>query len=794
MKVFVKTILALLLALPLAAQAPSASLWHFGERSGHMYEGLRALLGTDELVEMGMRFNSMQTDSPRYAPLASELRLSPASAWALADNKGRCLLQGGELPTAEELRKALDDAGIKSQVEILRSFLKRHPYQLDARVELLRLLRGIAEARTRRVLQVDVESERDLIRRGDVEGDYYTYSGALHFDASPFEGKKLEAEQDEKIWGAYAQELRALFSGEDWRALMNYPSPFYTYVPVEVCSQTMVQDYGRHIKIIEDFFKEHGENDGAWQWYAWMRCIAKQGTPKLQPIDVLLEGLPSRPGMRTDMMPMPLSLLILEERETGNWDSLAAKLWSKWPMFRYIEWLESAFFESYASRPRKQGELEVSWRDRIKPLLESLIKTNRIEDAESVIFSTAKSNAGLEIQRRAVELALDCGRKDLNAKWRSLTIQDKLSPSDPNDVESLYFQITPYWSNISLVVINGKQLDSQIWTLFSHSQLIEWNIDHAMLNSGQSELLRQLEGWPKDTTYWALRDKSGTLAHGAGLPSASEIFQVLIDSMIEKSVDVLRRFILEHPENMDAKMRLQYELRRLAEAKTHEKLSGLAKNDATPMLTEDDDRDIWGEFATRFNHLMLTLLEHPLPGMIDMDSFCRSYDFKHSQIMKEAARTLLPNIEASLQRQPSHEGLWQAWSTMSTLEGRRRFKDFRETLLLSPTADPRDFPPSRSLFWLMLNYHDESDWTTIIDLLASPWEARRESVSKLGEWDSKIQYLFEAYLRLGRESEANDLLMYWEPSPAWGTALEAAIGLAEKCGRDALAEKWKKLK
>ena len=250
MKALAKAILALILALPLAAQMPSATLWHFGERAGGMYEGLRALLQTDELVDFAVNCYSVNNASRRYAPLSAELRLRPSSAWALADDRGRCLLQGGELPTAGELRKALDDAGIKSPVAILRDFLKQHPYHLEARIELLHLLRGIAERRTRRVLQVDVESTWELARKQDTEGYYRLFSSAvaLHIPPSLVEAKKLEKGQDEQIWGDYSRELRTLFVDGDWRALLHQPSPNFVDVPFEVCSPMMVQDYGQHIK------------------------------------------------------------------------------------------------------------------------------------------------------------------------------------------------------------------------------------------------------------------------------------------------------------------------------------------------------------------------------------------------------------------------------------------------------------------------------------------------------------------------------------------------------------------
>ena len=138
MSVF-KAIPAILLTMPLAAiyaQSPwvvsrfliygdSGLLLYVGEPGGPLFEGLQALPRADELAELAIRFGTIQTTSPFYAQAARELGLKPDSSWALADDKGRCLLQGSEPPTAAALRSALDAAGVKSPIRILRDFPQR---------------------------------------------------------------------------------------------------------------------------------------------------------------------------------------------------------------------------------------------------------------------------------------------------------------------------------------------------------------------------------------------------------------------------------------------------------------------------------------------------------------------------------------------------------------------------------------------------------------------------------------------------------------------------------------------
>ena len=800
MKTIVKTIFALLLALPLAAQSSSVTLLHIGEGKGQLYEALQALPHEDGLVEMGMHFHSMRPDSPHYAGVAGELRLSPNSTWALFDDGRRCLAQGMDLPTAEDLRKTIDEAGIKSPIRVLRDFLKQHPHHLEARMQLLELLRGIAESRTRRVLQLGLQPPLESVDRWDAERWYRAYSDALDIDLSPFEGKKLDPEQDLQIWGLYAHEFHALFSTGEWRHVVNGVFSPKFMVPTESCSPMVTQLYGQHLGSVEAFLSEQPGHIYVWETYGWMRRIARQGVFGASPIGSVLGDIVPSPGLwRRDGE--RLSILIPEERELGNWESLVTELWSMWPMFRFEEGIvKGAFFrehslESLRTESSRQGLLEVSWRDRLKPLLESLIKTNRIGEAEQVIVYIAKINALLEIQRRAAELALDSGRKDLHDRWKALKVPEKTTVSDPDEVEDLYFEITPVSSNVSLIVINGQQFGEQISALLKHYKIIEWKVRNITLDQAQSELLCEEEGWPKGETYWALRDRKAMLAHGPGLPNENEIFQVLQNSVVEKWSETLRRFILEHPTHTDAKINLLRESIRVAEQRTKDKIGTMAGRDPQLLLDDEDDEAIWGDLSRRFKQLFLTMLDTGLPWFWT-GPLCESRLFMHSNKMKDVARGLLPSVEAFLMHQPNDNSLWDIWLSMSELDGRRRYTDLKETLVLSPKEDPRLFPSMLARGRLVKHYLERSDWQALINVLESPWAVERDRPTEKNEWtwSTYQQHLLEAYLRLGKDYEADMFLTAWEQSPAWETVLQGAIALAEKCDRDTLAERWKRLK
>jgi len=55
--------------------------------------------------------------------------------------------------------------------------------------------------------------------------------------------------------------------------------------------------------------------------------------------------------------------------------------------------------------------------------------------------------------------------------------------------------------------------------------------------------------------------------------------------------------------------------------------------------------------------------------------------------------------------------------------------------------------------------------------------------------------MLEAYLRLGRERDASDLIEFWTlyaPPRELSTIKPSAIAVAEKFGKAELAERWKK--
>ena len=801
-----KAIPVVLLSVPMIAQSQwvagrvgyggSAFLLHVGERGDPLYEALQELLWTDELAEMGISFESLQITSPVYAQLRNELGLASDSTWALTDNRGRRLIQGNKLPSAADMRNALNQAGVKSPVSVLRDFIKQYPDHLDARQQLLGRLRLIAENRTRRVLQLNVKSPIPELDSQDPMVAYRQRSRLVNVDTSQLEDKQLKPEQDLQIWGPCAQELQTLYSSGEWRILPAILSQHS--IPADVCSPIMIQTYRRNLANIEAYIEEYPSSIELWRYYGWILSITKQSS-----VRTLFNRLVPSPYM---LWPpeQALGLLVSEERAKGNWGFIAETLMSNWPRFRGFVYQSARMIRTYGQPPDlagvsyAKGTLEVVWRDHLNPLLESLIKTNRIADAETIIFDAVKFNAYRDFQRRAAELALSCGRSDLQAKWLALQIPEK---SDAPDIDDLNVMLNNGMTDPYLAIINAEMADiQQADAMLKQGRLFEWRISAANPPPVLSELMRQREGWPEGVKYWALFDTDKVIAHGSGLPTENTLYQTLEQYNIETPANTLRRFIREYPTHFEAKEQFLRELKRIAEQRTREKLGEDAGINLTSALPENEDQAIWGEYASLYRQLLPYNLEQGRMLTAWLGSAYYSDFFIHSQTMKSLAPALLPQAETRLRRQPADAFLWGAWTSLSDLDERQSFRNLKEALVLSPMDNPlNQLPPPIPRELMMRRLSARSNWQGIIDVQEWRWETMRNNMernpSRLSRylWSQEMQYLLEAYLRLDKNSEANEFIRIWGQSPEWPQIKQSAVDLAEKCGRGDLAEQWKKV-
>ncbi|MCL1909247.1 MAG: hypothetical protein FWG12_07795 [Holophagaceae bacterium] len=777
------------------------SLIYIGEPAEPLGQDLNSMLQTEELAEMRIHFRTIQPTSSDYDRFLNGSNLERGSLWALVvntDNGAQCLIQGSKLPAISDVQNALEKAGIRSPISVLRGFLRQHPDHLDAQMQLLKFLRETAEDRTCNALKLDRDSFIDHGLQRRLIGEF-----SLGIDTSRMEDKKLNPEQDISIWGPYAQELQALFSSGDWR-LVSLPST-QGQIPVDICSPIMAQTYRRIVSRIEEHLEEHQSSPYLWQTYGWMNSIAKQNS-----LRVLAGRLVQVPDERSSLPMNPLSESVLSQliqeelaNEKIDWHFIADTLMSGWQKRRVFvsELAKAAEFDIQmdegAGKDSAQAQAEIVWKDYIQTLLEALIRTGKIEEAETVILFTVKYKVFRGLQRKAAHLAQSLGRQDLQHKWLALDISEKTVPDiDDLEIYLFYDSINPL-----LITINDvEQLSRrQINATLRRGQMNNWRINYRHLEPELAEFLRQQENWPEDVVYWALYCHSKILAQGTGLPDMETILRELEISQIQTPASLMRRFVSDNPSRIDGKDSLLRELKRIAEQKTRDKFGLDADTDSAPTLTDEDDLAIWGEYTQLYRQLFPFFVErsrpHRLSWEANQDSSFSSRLFIHSPSMKMLASSMLPRIEACLLRQPTDEFLWGAWFSMSDLNHKRHFRDIIESLEPSPLDNPLSLPPTNLRWMLMRDYSTKANWEGIIDVQGWRWELLQDAPGRLSEldWSRDFSHLLEAYLRLDKTSDANELILVLSQSPAWPQIKQIAVELAEKCGKETLAEQWGKL-
>jgi len=780
----------------------SGYMLHVGERkeslsaSLQLRASLQSLLGSPELAEMKIVFETVVQNTPLYSRLAKEIGMQLGSKWALTDATGRLVAQGTEAPEAADLRKAMDDAGMKSPIQQLREFLKANPDNLDARLDLLNILLETAKAGTKKALQLDGLAPAEARPRGRVRSARLRTSESLIFDLAPLEGKELDSSEDARIWGPYAAELDALFTNGDWRLLR---LPTYAKVPLEAVSPRMVQLYRRHLPKIESALEEVPCCDlDLWRVYSLAHAVARRGSVK-----ALMDRLVPIP-YETKSWPYDnlLDLLMSEERAKGDWGTVAQELWSRWPKLknkarleveRIKQWTSENIPESNIKNAVASSAAEIM-KVNLVPLVESLIKAGRVQDAETVLTDIARLPDYRGFQHMAANAALKCGRDDLSQKWLALEIPIKVK-ADKDDLD-LMIKYHNHNTNLPvLVVANGKQHEEQINAI--PSSVI-------FLDSELSEIMTRSYGLPDKDTSWLLTDANGkTIQSGSGLPDQDVLRQELEYQSMPDSLTTIERFVLAHPSHYGAKRSFLQGEQLEAERITMDKFGEGAGKDKTLQLSAEDDEAIWGEYVRVFHQFFPYFLEQSGPALHDIFDLSGSSSI-HSQKMRTLAAQYLPRVEGALRRQPLREDLWECWFSLCPLSEKGDFKTFRESLAIPPMRHPMESPSMSCLLYNLWSRKDFPfigifDWQIAADVfswVAEGWRPIFEAAPAEMEgirWICIFEPLLEIYLHLGKDSEASALATLWSTSPNWGEIKPEMVDLAKKYGKGELAERWGKM-
>jgi hypothetical protein len=328
--------------------------------------------------------------------------------WALLAGTGAILASGIAPPGAEALLKALDTPETRPPLVLLRAFLQSHPENLEAREAFMTRLRARACARTRLRLGITGQTLNDDLAEGHYK--VVTFLGTEMPDAAPFRNKPLGAEDDVKIWAAYAQELDKAFRQSTWES-MNLGWNAVNALPFEACSSTMRTLFRIHRPKVQAALERQPDAKGLWLlWLDMSLCI--DGNFNARFLDSLTAPPPEA---RVAWPPEPaLTPLVANAKKRHDWSGIRDLLVG----------YRSDFLKRTSTRrqilkadPTFLLGMPIDWDGRMGPLVEALIQLGEDPAVQELVEAFQGSPETSALVPRAASLARACGRLDLANRW-----------------------------------------------------------------------------------------------------------------------------------------------------------------------------------------------------------------------------------------------------------------------------------------------------------------------------------------------------------------------------------------
>lgn len=327
--------------------------------------------------------------------------LAKQPQWFLLEAKSDAVLAGGmTLPSPAALAQILERAGFRDRARELRAYLKRDPDSLEARDQLLSVLRQRGEAAALRFLGVQVESPEERLERGDEAALFE--DGSTKADLS--KAKPLNPVQDLEAWSAFTGELDAAFRGGQWRELDQ--AWLRGGRPLDEASPTLQGLYLRWMPEVEAALREDPSSESLWALWCWMSQAT--GGHRLGPLLASLQPSPLTP--KGDWPPPRAARLWLETAKTpADWAALKAHYEAVW----------EEGFHSLRERSVEKSSIpwERDWSEALAPLIESCLRSGDAARAESLLRGAMSASAWSGLSARASALAARCGKPALAKRW-----------------------------------------------------------------------------------------------------------------------------------------------------------------------------------------------------------------------------------------------------------------------------------------------------------------------------------------------------------------------------------------
>lgn len=343
--------------------------------------------------------------------------------------------------------------------------------------------------------------------------------------------------------------------------------------------------------------------------------------------------------------------------------------------------------------------------------------------------------------------------------------------------------------------------------LLAEDELVELNLAVRPVRATlQPELFRLLkgQGWKHGT--WALLDREGKLlAQGQATEGIQAILVAVGSAGIQAPTRRLEAFLLQHPDHTQAFQALIVAHLNAATARMEKHLGPLdaagSERSLPKALTPGEDARIWGASA----RLLRRLYREGLDEMGAMPiSYALPHIARHSALMGQVAKEVLPVLEARLLQVPGDFVAWEAWVRLNGMAQEKR--SIRSLIEQMPPLPGR--PPSLP-GTVVSAFGEEAraqrNWQAIVDVLGPVWEFFLEVPARKApegseaakqwldyEW-TQASALLEARIRLDQDQEAVALATQLVNHTGQKGAARRAGALAASCGKPVLAKRMASL-
>lgn len=737
----------------------------------------RAAADLDEFLDRGVEVLVVKEGPGEASDEASWLReragLGPegdgSTRWVLLDSKGRVLESAPGLPPVEGLVPKLLLAGERSRVEELRAFLRQHPDHAEAQRDLLVALRRRTLARVRQ--------------------------------SAPPEGRDLDPEVDERVWGAFAQVADRLMSRGQWALFDLSLDGLLPATLPEKASPRMVTLYRKHRPSFLEAVRNLPGNTHLWLNLLRMELVLGRPLPLGDVGDVPI--LPQPGGSLGSLDHLSLGRAITKVARTSQ-DWRAAK-----PLLAQLWWrgarphLHTSFVLGIGPEGRSPTDSERAriatedrenlWQAVLGPLVEALVRTGEAGAVPGVLASLDASWAALGLGGKLEGLARHLGRPDLIRPW--LTCLAGLPEGVPVEgMLGLEFRIFHEGQDPRL------DLGSYPWTF------LEAGVEMMMIPVPGPWRARL--GWDGRTPKWALVDHEGNVRlAGDHLPQARALRGVFEQGAGETWAQRVETFLRKNPSHLSglaAWARVQAGKARAFQERRRGEPPGSPEAERLAM----GEMESWEAYLRALSHLLdqplgshPDLLERITPhGLRDLGAGGGGpEDAPPVAVPTASLHRVLTSLEGLLHQRPGDQAVWGIWLELEPWSTRRP-SDLLADLTPSPGRSAEVWPPEPLLHRLARSEQGRGDWLGVVSLLEPRWRAwmerRREGPagpaqgagSRPPGWSGRLtQVLLEAELHLGRLIEAGQIL---DGLDEFGERLDdprGALQLATTLGHEAWA-------